>query len=177
MCLRTQQIIGHESGLTETVDPLAGSYFVERLTDEMEAEIAAADGRAWPSRAGWSRRSRTGWLEAEIAQARVDGMRAMESGEKVVVGVNAFRSQDTEPDISIHAIRADEWGAERAAYLREYRAARDQAETDAALTVVRERMAGTGNMLPPIMDALRAKATMGEIHRAMREAHGFEIPA
>jgi len=101
----------------------------------------------------------------------------MESGDKVVVGVNAFRSQDTEPDISIHAIRAEEWGAARAEYLRSYRASRDQAATDAALRVVRERMAGTSNMLPAIMDALRAQATMGEIHRAMREAHGFEIPA
>ena len=110
MCLRTQQIIGHESGLTETVDPLAGSYFVERLTDEMEAEILRLMERV-AEQGGMVEAVRSGWLEAEIAQARVDGMRAMESGEKVVVGVNAFRSQDTEPDISIHAIRAEEWGA------------------------------------------------------------------
>jgi methylmalonyl-CoA mutase N-terminal domain/subunit len=176
MCLRTQQIIGHESGLTETVDPLAGSYFVERLTDEMEAEILRLMDRV-AEQGGMVEAVRNGWLEAEIAQARVDGMRALESGEKVVVGVNAFRSQDTEPDISIHAIRAEEWGAARAEYLRAYRAGRDQAATDSALERVRAQMSGSANMLPVIMDALRAQATMGEIHRAMREAHGFEIPA
>jgi methylmalonyl-CoA mutase N-terminal domain/subunit len=176
MCLRTQQIIGHESGLTETADPLAGSYFVERLTDEMEAEITRLMERV-AEQGGMVEAVRSGWLEGEIGQARVDGMRAMETGEKVVVGVNAFRSAETEPDISIHAIRAEEWGAKRAAYLREYRAARDQAATDEALRAVTERMRGAENMLPVIMDALRAQATMGEIHRAMREAHGFEIPA
>jgi methylmalonyl-CoA mutase N-terminal domain/subunit len=93
-----------------------------------------------------------------------------------VVGVNAFRSQE-QPDIDIHAIRADEWGAARASYLREYRAARDQAATDTALACVREAMGGETNMVGVIMDALRARATLGEIHRAMREAHGFEIPA
>ena len=147
MCLRTQQIIGHESGLTETVDPLAGSYFVERLTDEMEAEILRLMERV-AEQGGMVEAVRSGWLEAEIAQARVDGMRAMESGEKVVVGVNAFRSQDTEPDISIHAIRAEEWGAARAAYLREYRAARDQAATDAALTCGSRADGGHGEHAP-----------------------------
>jgi methylmalonyl-CoA mutase N-terminal domain/subunit len=119
---------------------------------------------------------RSGWLEGEISAARVDGMRALERGDKVVVGVNAFRAQE-EPEIDIHAIRADEWGAARADYLREYRASRDQAAADAALARVRAEMAGTANMIPVIMDALRARATMGEIHRAMRAAHGFEIPS
>jgi methylmalonyl-CoA mutase N-terminal domain/subunit len=175
MCLRTQQIVGYESGLTRTVDPLAGSYFVERLTDDMEAEILEWMARV-QEQGGMIEAVRSGWLEGEISAARVDGMRALERGDKVVVGVNAFRAQE-EPDIDIHAIRADEWGAARASYLREYRAARDQAATDAALERVRLEMAGTANMIPVIMDALRARATMGEIHRAMRAAHGFEIPS
>jgi methylmalonyl-CoA mutase N-terminal domain/subunit len=141
----------------------------------MEAEILEWMARV-REQGGMIEAVRSGWLEAEISQARVDGMRALERGEKVVVGVNAFRSQ-AEPEIDIHAIRADEWAAARAEYLRAYRAARDQAATDAALERVRVAMGGSENMIGVIMDALRAQATMGEIHAAMRAAHGFEIPA
>jgi methylmalonyl-CoA mutase N-terminal domain/subunit len=175
MCLRTQQIVGHETGITRTADPLAGSYFVEALTDRMEAEIERWMERV-AEQGGLIEAVRSGWLEAEIEHARVENMRAVESGEKTVVGVNRFVSEG-EPEIDIHVIRADEWARERAEYLRSYRAARDQDATAAALRSVREGMRGTANMIPVIMDALRARATLGEIHRAMREAHGFEIPA
>lgn len=174
MCLRTQQIVGHETGLTRTADPLAGSYFVERLTDDMEAEIGRWMDRV-QEQGGMIEAVRSGWLEAQILDARVSGQRALESGERTVVGVNRFAGED-EGDIGIHVIRSDEWAAERAEYLRAYRERRDGTATEAALARVRETMRGEQNMIPVIMDALRAQATMGEIHAAMREAHDFRVP-
>jgi len=173
MCLRTQQIVGHETGITRTVDPLAGSYYVESLTDAMEEQVLALMDEA-EDQGGLIEAVRSGWLEDQITRARVARQQAFESGERVVVGVNRFASEQ-QPDIEFHAIRADEWGERRAEYLRDYRAARDQSQTDAALARVRSSMREPVNMIPVVMDALRAKATMGEIHRAMREAHDFVI--
>jgi methylmalonyl-CoA mutase N-terminal domain/subunit len=173
MALRTQQIVGYETGITRTVDPLAGSYFVESLTDAMEREILKLMARV-DEQGGLVQAVRSGWLEDEIAAARVEGQRKLESGAKTVVGVNRFTSDD-DSEIGIHVIRADEWGEERARYLSEYRAQRNQTETNEALEEVRIQMKGDANMIPVIMDALRARATMGEIHAAMRAAHGFEI--
>jgi methylmalonyl-CoA mutase, N-terminal domain len=173
MALRTQQIVGYETGVTRTVDPLAGSYFIESLTDAMEREILKLMARV-EEEGGLVRAVRSGWLEDQIAAARVEGQRKLESGAKTVVGVNRFASDD-DGEIGIHVIRADEWGEERARYLSDYRARRNQTETDEALEEVRIQMKGDTNMIPVIMDALRAKATMGEIHAAMRAAHGFEI--
>jgi methylmalonyl-CoA mutase N-terminal domain/subunit len=174
MCLRTQQIIGHETGLTRTVDPLAGSYFIESLTDAMAEEILGWMARV-DEQGGLIRAVRSGWLEDQILQARVNGQRALESGAKTVVGVNRFVGEE-EPDIDIHVIRADEWERQRAEHLREYRARRDQRATEAALAALRGRMRGEGNAIPAIMEALRARATLGEIHAAMREAYNFEVP-
>ncbi|MBV9424144.1 MAG: methylmalonyl-CoA mutase, partial [Solirubrobacterales bacterium] len=173
MCLRTQQIVGHETGITRTVDPLAGSYFIESLTDEMECQILALMAKV-EEQGGMIQAIRSGWLEDQIADARVSGQRALETGERTVVGVNRFAGGDETP-INIHVIRADEWAEKRAEYLRAYRAQRDQPKTEAALARVEEAMRGDVNMIPVIMDALRDRATLGEIHRAMRNAHGFEI--
>ncbi len=173
MCLRTQQIVGHETGITRTADPLAGSYFIETLTDQMERQILALMAKV-EEQGGMIQAVRSGWLEDQIADARVSGQRALETGERTVVGVNRFAGGDETP-IDIHVIRADEWAEKRAEYLRAYRAQRDQAETDAALARVEDAMREDVNMIPVIMDALRARATLGEIHRAMRGAHGFEI--
>ena len=173
MCLRTQQIVGHETGITRTVDPLAGSYFVESLTDEMEAKIVSVMGEV-EEQGGLIQAVRSGWLEDQIAEARVGGQRALESGERTVVGVNRFAGGEENP-IDIHVIRADEWAQERASDLREYRASRDQHKTDQALQQVEQAMGQPVNMIPVIMDALRASATLGEIHAAMRAAHGFEF--
>lgn len=173
MCLRTQQIVGYETGITRTVDPLAGSYFIESLTDAMEEEILKLMAQV-DEQGGLVQAVRSGWLEAEISKARVEGQRRLENGTKTVVGVNRFTS-DEQDDIDIHVIRTEEWREKRVAYLREYRAAREQKTTAAALEKVTQEMKGQANMIPVIMDALRAKATMGEIHRAMRAAHDFDF--
>ena len=173
MCLRTQQIVGYETGITRTVDPLAGSYFVESLTDAMEREILALMGKV-EEQGGLINAVRTGWLEEEIAAARVKNQEEIETGARTLVSVNRFTGDD-DPSITIHLIRSDEWGEKRAAYLRDFRARRNQAETDKALARVRAGMQTDTNMIPVIMDALRANATMGEIHQAMRQAYDFHI--
>jgi len=173
LCLRTQQIVGYETGVTRTADPLAGSYFVESLTNAAEEQILALMARV-QEQGGLVKAVRSGWLEEEIASARVERQRAVESGERTLVGVNRFVGEHDQA-VEVHQIRAEEWGAERAAYLREYRARRDQRATDEALDRVRSEMCSDHNMIPVTMDALRASATLGEIHRAMREAHDFEI--
>ncbi len=173
LCLRTQQIVGYEAGLTRTADPLAGSYYMEHLTGEMEAAILRLMEEV-DAQGGMIQAVRSGWLEGEIGKARIASMRQFENGARTVVGVNRFRREE-ESKIEIHAIRAEQWGRERAEYLRDYRAHRNQKQTDEALMEVEAAMRTEANMLPVIMAALRAKATMGEIHRAMRQAHNFEI--
>jgi methylmalonyl-CoA mutase N-terminal domain/subunit len=173
LCLRTQQIVGYETGVTRTADPLAGSYFVEHLTDEIEARILELMDRV-QQQGGMIEAVRSGWLEEEIALARVERQRAFDTGERTLVGVNRFTGERDEA-VEIHQIRAEEWGAERAEYLRQYRARRDQRATDEALDRVTREMKTDRNMIPVIMDALRASSTVGEIHRAMRDAHDFKI--
>ncbi len=174
IALRTQQILGYETGITQTVDPLAGSYYVEALTNEMEKEILALMAEV-DKKGGLIECAKSGWLEQQIIAARLKTQREIESGAKTLVGVNRFQSEEEETDLRIHKIRADEWGNSRAAYLKEYRATRNQRATDEALGEVTEAMKTTRNMIPVIMDALKAKATMGEIHEAMRQATGFRF--
>ena len=173
LCLRTQQIVGYETGVTRTADPLAGSYFVEHLTDQIEARILELMDRV-QQQGGMIEAVRSGWLEEEIALARVQRQRAFDTGDRTLVGVNRFAGERDEA-VEIHQIRAEEWGAERAEYLREYRARRDQRATDEALDRVTREMRTDHNMIGVIMDALRASATVGEIHGAMRDAHDFKI--
>ena len=173
MCLRTQQIVGYETGITRTVDPLAGSYFVESLTDKMEEEILDWMGKV-EKQGGLIRAVRTGWLESEIARARIKNQQEIESGARTLVGVNRYTGGD-EPPINIHVIRSEEWSVKRAAYLRDFRARRNEKRTDDALDEVGSKMKTEENMIPIIMDALRADATLGEIHEAMRDAHEFHL--
>ncbi len=173
--LRVQQILGYETGVTQTADPLAGSYYVEALTNEMEKEILALMDEV-EKRGGLVECTRVGWLEQQIIDARVKTQREIENEEKIVVGVNKFSIDEKEDaDIRIHKINAKEWGEKRAEYLKKYRAIRNQKETDEALAKVTEVMKTDQNIIPNIMDALRAKATLGEIHEAMREATGFSF--
>jgi methylmalonyl-CoA mutase N-terminal domain/subunit len=173
MCLRTQQIVGYETGITRTVDPLAGSYFIESLTEAMEKEIGDWM-RKVEERGGLIQAVRTGWLESEIAKARVKNQQEIEKGARTVVGVNRFTGGD-EPPINIHVIRSEEWGAKRTQYLRDFRARRNEKKTHAALDQVRSKTKTEENVIPIIMNALRADATLGEIHEVMRDAYRFNL--
>jgi methylmalonyl-CoA mutase, N-terminal domain len=169
LALRTQQIIAHESGVTNTADPLGGSYFVETLTNEVEhgawdyiekidalGGMVAAIERAYPHR--------------EIAEAAYKYQMAVDRKEKIIVGVNDYVAEEK----GIEILQIDETVAERqAAGLRKLRAERSGAEVERRLDALRKAAAGTANLMPHIYDAVKAYATLGEICDAMREVFGI----
>jgi methylmalonyl-CoA mutase N-terminal domain/subunit len=169
LALRTQQILAHESGVAETPDPLGGSYFVETLTDELEAaanayleEIDAMGGTMRALEAGFQQRS--------IQESAYRVQRAIDSGEQVVVGVNAFRDERvaSPPTQKIDP----EAEARQVAGLRRVRAERDPAAWEAAMRRLEDAARGTDNLLPPIIEAVKAYATVGEIANRLRSAWG-----
>jgi methylmalonyl-CoA mutase, N-terminal domain len=169
LALRTQQILAHEAGVTETPDPLGGSYFVETLTDELEAaalgyleEIDALGGTLSALEAGFQQRA--------IQESAYRVQRAVDSGDQVVVGVNRFRDERTAtPPLQ----RIDPEGERRQVEgLRRVRAERDPAAWEATMRRLGDAAAGTDNLLPPIIEAVRAYATVGEIADRLRTAWG-----
>ena len=172
--LRTQQILAHESGVADTVDPLAGSYYVESLTDGLESEardiLAAVDERG-----GMQAAVESGWVQREIQDVAYDRQREVESGERVVVGVNAYESADDERDVEFGGASEAQAAAQRER-LAEVRAERDDEAVAAALDAVRETAAGDGNLVYPILDAVEAYATVGEVCDALRDVFGEHRP-
>jgi methylmalonyl-CoA mutase N-terminal domain/subunit len=174
LALRTQQVIGYETGVPEVVDPLGGSYYVEALTDELErlavAYIEKVDGMG-----GAVEAIEQGFYQDEIHEAAFRIQQAIERGERVVVGVNRFQVPE-EHAHELQQIGEDEV-AQQIERLRALRASRDQAAVDAALTEV-GRVAGVAaNLLPPMKDALRARATLGEVSDVLRDAFGEYRPS
>jgi len=173
LALRTQQVIAHESGVVDSVDPLAGSYFVESLTDQIEAEawryIEKIDGIG-----GAVAAIEAGYMQDEIEQAAFDWARAVDDGEKVIVGVNRYVEEAPEPtDVFPIDPELQRRQAER---VRALRAQRDQPAVDAALDDVRAAARGTQNLLVPMKEALRRRATLGEVSDALREVFGVYQP-
>jgi len=173
LALRTQQVLAHESGTTDTVDPLAGSYFVESLTDQIEAEawryIEKIDGMG-----GAVAAIEAGYMQDEIEQAAFAWAKAVDDGEKVIVGVNRYQAEPEPPEV----FPLDpELQRRQAARVRELRATRDQTAVDVTLEDVRNAARGTQNLLYPMKDALRARATLGEVSDALREVFGVYQPA
>jgi methylmalonyl-CoA mutase N-terminal domain/subunit len=175
LALRTQQIIAHESGLVNTVDPLGGSYFVERLTLDMERE-ARQYFDIIDRMGGMVEAIEQGFPQREIAEASYRFQQAVEMRDKIIVGVNDF-VQDDETRIPILYI--DETTGERQiARLEELRKTRDDNEVKRTLDVLRETARGSGNTMYPLMDCVRAYATVGEMCDALREVWGEyeEVP-
>jgi methylmalonyl-CoA mutase N-terminal domain/subunit len=174
LALRTQQVIAHESGVVDTVDPLAGSYFVESLTDQIEAEawryLEKIDGMG-----GAVAAIEAGYQQDEIEQAAYAYAKAIDEGEKVIVGVNRYVDDQPEPP-EVFPIDP-ELQRQQAERVRKLRADRDQAAVDAALDDVRAAARGTQNVLPPMKEALRRRATLGEVSDALREVFGVYQPA
>jgi methylmalonyl-CoA mutase N-terminal domain/subunit len=169
VALRTQQIIAHESGVTHTVDPLGGSYFVEALTDQMEAaawsyfERIEALGGVLPA-------IERGFFQKEIADAAYRYQYEIDRGERIVVGVNEYVS--TEP-IQIPILEMDPQGYEiQCARLAEVRASRNQPAVTRCLAELRCAAQGSENMMPYILDAVKAYATLQEIMDVLREVFG-----
>jgi methylmalonyl-CoA mutase, N-terminal domain len=169
LALRTQQIIAHETGVANTIDPVGGSYTIEKLTDEIEAAaqdyIAKIDAMG-----GMLRAIETGYVQQEIQKSAYEYQRAIERGEQVVVGVNRFQTDQERP---IPTLRIDpEIERSQIARLQALRSSRDAAKSRAALDEVERRARTTENLMPAILAAVEAYATVGEISDALRRAFG-----
>ena len=175
MALRTQQVIAYESGITKTIDPLGGSFYVETLTNNMEAAIKAQLAEI-SERGGMIACIREGWLESQINGERMSNQDDLDTGRRNLVGVNRFRiPREEEIPIKTHKIQADVWGGRRGDYLRQYRTNRDsQAWADAMAHIDQAWKAGE-NMVPVLMNAVKNKVTMGECHEAMRQAQNWSF--
>jgi methylmalonyl-CoA mutase, N-terminal domain len=169
IALRTQQIIAHETGVTDTVDPFGGSYYVERLTNEIEQKAQEYIDRV-EDMGGAVAAIESGYMQSEIQEAAVSQQQEIESGERVVVGVNKFRSGE-EPEPTIFRVNT-ELARGQMERLRRVRAERDGAKAQASLAHLREIAQSDANLMPAILDAVRAYATLGEICGELRAVWG-----
>jgi methylmalonyl-CoA mutase N-terminal domain/subunit len=175
IALRTQQILAHEGGLTGTADPLAGSYYVEALTDAVEEE-AWEYIRRIDELGGSVRAIEERFMQREIEDSAFRYQREVESGDRVIVGVNRYASQTDDPDIDLHTV--DESIAERQSErLAELRGARDNAAVEEALSVLRAAAEGSENLLYPMKEALANLATVGEVSDVLRGVFGEYRPS
>jgi len=170
IALRTQQVIAYETGAANTIDPLAGSYFVEALTDEMEAQ-AEDYFRRIQEFGGVLAAIDAGFFQREIADAAYAYQRSVERGERVVVGVNRFQVDGEELAIELLKIdpAVEQRQRERVAQLR---ASRSQAKADAARAALKAGAEGDANLMPLIIDCARAYVTEGEIIQALKDVFG-----
>jgi methylmalonyl-CoA mutase N-terminal domain/subunit len=173
IALRTQQIIGYESGVVDTPDPLAGSYFVESLTDEVErlaweyiARIDEMGGAVDAIEAGFQM--------DEIEQSAYEYTKSIDDDERVIVGVNKF-TVDGEAEPNVFPIDPT-LAVGQLARLKAFKANRDQAKVQELLEAVRTAARGTENLLYPMKEALRAHATLGEVSDALRDVFGTYQP-
>ncbi|MEU4404905.1 methylmalonyl-CoA mutase family protein [Streptosporangium sp. NPDC023963] len=176
IALRTQQVLMEETEIVNVADPLGGSWYVEALTDRLEAEAEAIFtriremGSDGTMTSGILRGIEDGWFMSEIAEAAFDYQRKLEKGEKRIVGVNCHTASIDEP---LEILRVShEVEREQNRVLAERRATRDQAAVDAALATMVQVARGEGNMIPAMLDAARAEATLGEICDALRDEWG-----
>ncbi len=169
IALRTQQVIAFESGVTETVDPLAGSYFVEQMTDEVEAE-------AWKLidkidvMGGAVKAIEQNFIQEEIARSSYEYTKNIESGDKIIVGVNKFTVEEEEDtpvlkiDDTIRQVQSDK--------LSKLREKRDSAKAQACLNTIKEKAATSENLMPFVIDAVENLCTLGEIADTLRDVWG-----
>ena len=174
LALRTQQVIAYESGVAGTVDPLGGSYAVEAMTDAVEAEAERIIGEL-DKRGGALKAIEVGWPQEQIQEAAYRFQRSMENDDALVVGVNAFAKDEKLP-VEVFSIdsRIESEQLERVQALR---ARRDQAATDAALAEVESAAKTERNLMPPILEAVSAHATLGEIADRLRAVFGEHRPS
>jgi methylmalonyl-CoA mutase N-terminal domain/subunit len=170
IALRTQQLLAHEAGGTDTADPLGGSYYIEALTDELEAKAWELIERI-DELGGAVAAVEQGFVQDEIEQASFRWQQEVEGGERVIVGVNRFTEGEEEP-IELHRLdpAAEQRQLERTARVR---AERNSEAAQRAVGAVRETARGDGNLLIPMREALRARATIGEISNTLRDEFGM----
>ncbi len=169
IALRTQQIIGYESGVTNTVDPVAGSYYIEHLTDEIQKRVE--EYLAQIEKIGGAQRAiETGFINREIQEASWKFQKAVDDGERTVVGVNKYT---TDQEIKPRVMRPDRAAQEKQkARLRELRATRDAARWSEALRALEKAACGNENLMPHLLQCVEAYATVGEISDTLRRVFG-----
>jgi len=173
LALRTQQVLAHETDVTATVDPFAGSYVVEAMTDEVEKGALELMARV-EEMGGAVAAIEQGFQKSEIERSAYAVALGIDSGERVVVGLNRYRSESEERYDPLRVDPAIE--QDQRERLRVLRAKRDNAAVDAALAELKRAAAGDDNVLPPMRTALRELATVGEVCGALREVWGVYKP-
>jgi len=169
LALRTQQVIAHETGVVNTADPLGGSYYLEHLTNELERQAYDYFERI-EKLGGVIPAIEENFFQREIAEASFRYQSEVEKRQRVIVGVNKYVQEDEQP---LEILRIDpELETKQIERVRATRAKRDSAAADAALAELKRAAAGEANLMPPIMDASRARVTMGEMCDALREVWG-----
>ncbi len=169
LALRTQQIIAHESGVADTIDPLAGSYYLEHLTDQIEAEAVALMEKI-DSLGGAVRAVEQGFFQREIAAQAYRTQKAIEKQEKLVVGLNAFQAETAPVE---NLLRVDpSTVAAQLSRLAQFKAQRDGAAVQQILAKLAQAATGGENLMPLILEAVEHQATLGEISEALRQSWG-----
>lgn len=174
VALRTQQIIAHESGASETIDPLAGSYYVEHLTNTIEEEARAYIDRI-SDMGGSVRAIETGYMQREIQDSAYQYQRQVETGKRIIVGMNQYQSEE-EPPQNLLRVNASVQETQ-IAKIAAVKVARDQAAVDRTLRALKAAAESTTNLMPPILDAVKAYATLQEICDVLRGVFGEHEPS
>jgi methylmalonyl-CoA mutase, N-terminal domain len=169
IALRTQQIIASESGVINTIDPVAGSYAIESLTNDIERQVKAYFARI-EAMGGMLAAIESGWVQQEIQNAAYDHQCAVDAQEAVVVGVNRFRRDGEGPVPTLHI--DEDLEQKQVERVRALRSRRDPKPWQASLNRVRERAISGANLMPAILEAVEARATVGEIASTLREVFG-----
>ncbi|MCE1188521.1 MAG: methylmalonyl-CoA mutase family protein [Ignavibacteria bacterium] len=169
IALRTQQIVAHESGVVNTIDPLAGSYYVESMTDQIESEAAEYIAKI-DSLGGAAAAIETGYQQSEIQKAAYRYEKEIEAKERIIVGMNKFQIEEPAPSGLLKIdMKVQE---EQVKFLAGIRAGRSAAEVDAKLEALKNAAAGDANLMPYIVDAVRVYASIGEISNTLRGVFG-----
>ncbi|MDY7031965.1 MAG: methylmalonyl-CoA mutase family protein [Thermodesulfobacteriota bacterium] len=169
LSLRTQQLIAHELGVTETVDPMGGSFYIENLTKRMEEEIVSYIDKI-DQMGGAAAAIEKGYIQQEIQESAYLNQKDVESGKKVVVGVNKYQVEETSPqgllkvDPSVGEIQVEK--------LKNLKVTRDNVRVESALTELKKAAEGDGNLMPPIIESVKTYATLGEICGVLRGVFG-----
>jgi methylmalonyl-CoA mutase N-terminal domain/subunit len=169
LALRTQQVLAHETGVTNTVDPLGGSYFVETLTKQMKADAERYFDRI-AEQGGMIPALEAGFFRREIADAAFVYQREVDAKRKLIVGVNAFVEEDGKPMDTL--VIDDAVEKEQVSRLKALKAKRSAEDARRTLDDVKKAAAGKGNTMPALIEAARARCTVGEIMKAMGEVFG-----
>ncbi|MGV3489298.1 MAG: acyl-CoA mutase large subunit family protein [Tuberibacillus sp.] len=169
LALRTQQILAYESGVTDTVDPLGGSYFIEALTDEMEATVKEYLQKI-EDMGGAVQAVEQGYMQEEIQRSAYETQKAIEKKEEIVVGMNAYQLEN-EPHPELHRVDPA-LGARQVEKLKQLRARRDDRRANARLAELNHAAETSENLMPPILECVKAYCTIGEICGVLRAVFG-----